>query len=55
LILPGTNFKDYRASVERLAELDFETALCGHDQPLLTGGTAAVKDMLAHYAWLTPR
>ena len=55
LILPGTNFKDYRASVEWLAELNFETALCGHDQPLLKGGTAAVKDMLANYSWLTPR
>ena len=52
---PGTNFRDYRASVERLAGLSFETALVGHGRPVLEGGTARLQEMLDHYGWLTPR
>ena len=52
---PGTNFRDYRASVERLAGLSFETALTGHGRPILEGGTARLREMLDNYAWFTPR
>ena len=52
---PGTNFRDYRASVDRLAQLSFETACVGHGKPLLRGGTDALTEMLDNYFWLTPR
>lgn len=48
---PGTNFKDYRRSIERISRLDFEVALPGHGQPMLTGGQAMVKEMLHNYFW----
>lgn len=52
---PGTDLKDYRASVERLAGLSFDTACVGHGEPLLDEGTARLQEMLANYQWLSPR
>ena len=52
---PGTNLGDYRASVERLAGLTFNTACVGHGKPLLEGGAARLQEMLEHYAWMSPR
>ena len=52
---PGTSFRDYRASVERLAQLSFETACVGHGKPLRQGGSAALQEMLNNYFWLAPR
>ena len=52
---PGTSFREYRDSVERLAQLPFESALVGHGKPVLQGGTARLQEMLEHYFWLTPR
>lgn len=52
---PGTNFRDYRASVERLSSLQFEVACVGHGQPLRHGGTLRLQDMLDNYAWMAPR
>ena len=45
----------YRASVERLAQLPFETAFVGHGKPVLQGGSARLREMLEHYFWFTPR
>jgi len=55
VFFPGTNLKDYRASVERLARLPFEAACVGHGSPLLEGGTARLHEMLDHYSWVSPR
>jgi len=55
VFFPGTNLKDYRASVERLAQLPFEAACVGHGRPLLEGGTARLHEMLDHYSWISPR
>ena len=55
MFFPGTNFQDYRASVERLSRISFETACVGHGRPLMTGGTGRLQQMLDHYDWLTPR
>ena len=52
---PGTDLRDYRASVERLAQLPFETACVGHGKPLVEGGTVRLQEMLDHYLWITPR
>ena len=52
---PGTSFRDYRASVDRLAQLPFETACVGHGKPLYQGGAAALQEMLDSYFWLAPR
>ena len=52
---PGTNFRDYRASVERLDRLSFETACVGHGRPVLEGGSARLQEMLNSYFWLAPR
>ena len=52
---PGTSFRDYRASVDRLALLPFEAACVGHGKPLGEGGAAALQEMLDHYFWLAPR
>jgi glyoxylase-like metal-dependent hydrolase (beta-lactamase superfamily II) len=41
---PGTNFRDYRASVERLGQLSFETALVGHGTPMRQAGSAALRE-----------
>ena len=48
---PGTDFKDYRRSIERISRLDFEVALPGHGQPMMSGGQAMVKEMLHNYFW----
>ena len=53
--LPHSSFKDYRESIERLAETEFETALSGHDVPMLQGGRREVKAMLDDYSWWGPR
>jgi len=52
---PGTNFPQYRASVERLAQLPFETACGGHGRPMLQEGSARLQEMLENYRWITPR
>lgn len=52
---PGTNLKEYRASVERLAQLPFEVACVGHGKPVLQGGSARLQEMLDRYLWITPR
>ena len=52
---PGTNLRDYRLSVERLAQLPFESACVGHGKPLLRDGAARLGEMLDHYGWMTPR
>ena len=52
---PGTNLGDYRASVERLAGLTFETACVGHGKPLLDHGTERLREMLDDYLWISPR
>jgi glyoxylase-like metal-dependent hydrolase (beta-lactamase superfamily II) len=51
LPFPGTNFRKYRASVERLAQLPFEVACVGHGRPVLQGGSARLQEMLDHYLW----
>ena len=52
---PGTNLRDYRASVERLAQLPFETACVGHGKPLRQGAALRLGEMLESYSWLLPR
>ena len=52
---PGTSFGDYRASVDRLAQLPFEAACVGHGKPLRQGGAAAFEEMLNNYFWFAPR
>lgn len=52
---PGTNLRDYRTSVERLATLAFDTACVGHGDPLLDQGTERLKEMLDNYSWISPR
>jgi len=52
---PGTNFQQYRASVERLAQVPFETACVGHGRPMLQGGSARLQEMLENYRWIAPR
>ena len=51
LPFPGTNFKSYRRSVERLAELPFDVACVGHGRPLVGGATGKVGEMLENYFW----
>jgi glyoxylase-like metal-dependent hydrolase (beta-lactamase superfamily II) len=50
LPFPGTDFKAYRRSVERIAQLDFETALVGHGRPIIKGGRSRVEEMLQDYS-----
>tara|TARA_B100000315_G_scaffold169291_1_gene157861 strand:- start:1387 stop:2124 length:738 start_codon:yes stop_codon:yes gene_type:complete len=52
---PGTSFREYRASLDRLSELPFETACVGHGKPLRQAGSAALKEMLNNYSWFAPR
>ena len=52
---PGTSFKDYRASVERLALLPFETACVGHGTPMREAGCLKLQEMLNNYSWMAPR
>ena len=46
LPLPGTDFKLYRRSVERLSRLDFDVACVGHGKPIVGGAQAEVHRML---------
>ena len=55
LFFPGTNLREYRASIERLARIPFETACVGHGRPLMAGGTRRLEEMLDDYNWLAPR
>ena len=48
---PGTDFKAYRRSIERIAELDFETVCVGHGKPVVGNAKAALERMLMRYTW----
>ena len=48
---PGTDFRAYRRSIERIAALDFDTACVGHGNPVVGGAKAALERMLAGYIW----
>ena len=50
LPLPGTDFKAYRRSVERIAQSDFEVALVGHGRPILKDGRVRVAKMFQDYS-----
>ena len=52
---PGTNLQDYRASVDRLARLLFETVCVGHGKLLRHEGALKLQEMLGSYFWLAPR
>ena len=51
---PGTDFKAYRRSVERLARLQFDIACVGHGRPLMGDATSKVHEMLESYFWASP-
>ncbi len=48
---PGTDFRAYRRSIERIAALDFDTACVGHGKPVVGGAKASLERMLAGYTW----
>ena len=48
---PGTDFRAYRKSIERIAALDFDTACVGHGNPVVGGAKAALERMLEGYTW----
>ena len=52
---PGTNFRDYRASLDRLAQLPFETACVGHGSPVTQAASARLRELLDNYSWMAPR
>ena len=52
---PGTNFGDYRKSVERLATLPFEAAFVGHGTSFLQDARLRLQEMLGNYSWMAPR
>ena len=52
---PGTNLEDYRASMDRLAGLTFDTACVGHGDALLEDGSVRLQEMLANYQWISSR
>ena len=52
---PGTNLEDYRASMDRLAGLTFDTACVRHADALLEDGSVRLQEMLANYQWISPR
>lgn len=52
---PGTDWSTFRSSVERLAQLSFETACVGHGKPVLAGGRERLGEMLDDYDWMAPR
>ena len=52
---PGTSFRDYRSSLDRLVQLPFETACVGHGKPLHQTGALRLQEMLNDYSWLAPR
>ena len=49
LPFPGTDFKAYRHSVERLAGLDFDVACVGHGRPVIGGARDKLQRMLDNY------
>jgi len=51
---PGTNLRQYRESVDRLAQLPFETACVGHGKPLLQDAGTRLGEMLDNYSWMAP-
>lgn len=51
LPFPGTDFRAYRSSIERLAALDFDTVCVGHGRPVVGGAKAQVERMLEGYFW----
>ena len=51
---PGTNFRAYRSSVERLARLEFGVACVGHGRPLVGGAVAKAREMLENYNRAAP-
>ena len=51
---PGTDFKAYRHSIERLAQLQFDIACVGHGRPLIGDATSKVHEMLENYFWASP-
>ena len=48
---PGTDFRAYRRSIERIAALDFDTVCVGHGKPVVGGAKPALERMLAGYTW----
>lgn len=48
---PGTDFRAYRRSIERIASLDFDTVCPGHGKPVVAGAKASLERMLAGYTW----
>ena len=52
---PGTDLEDYRALMDRLAGLTFDTACVGHGDALLEDGSVRLQEMLANYQWISPR
>ena len=54
LPFPGTDFKLYRRSVERLAQLRFDVACVGHGRPLVGGAVGELHRMLENYSWAGP-
>lgn len=52
---PGSNLREHRASLERLAQLPFEAACAGHGKPVLQEGAARLREMLSHDSWIAPR
>jgi glyoxylase-like metal-dependent hydrolase (beta-lactamase superfamily II) len=48
LPMPGTDRRHYRASVERLAGLDFDILCGGHGAPLVGGASTAVRRLVEH-------
>ena len=47
---PGTDWRAYRVSAERLAELDFQVACVGHGMPIASGAAARAREMLDDFA-----
>ncbi len=48
---PGTDFRDYRRSIERIVSLDFDTVCPGHGKPVVGGAKAGLERMLTGYTW----
>lgn len=47
LPFPGSDRRTYRQSLEHLASLDFDALCGGHGQPLKTGASGKLRDLLA--------
>ena len=48
---PGTDFRAYRRSIERIVSLDFDTVCAGHGKPVVGGAKASLERMLTGYTW----